>query len=703
MQAWCCVLPRRLLILLCLATCPDLGWAQVPQRPFPQAANTTGYGLRPDHLTASQRNAAVAAYYDDWKTRHLRPSVAVAGDWKVDFNGGGATVSEAMGYGMILTAYMAGHDPQAKQIFDGLNRLRKRYPSAGNPALMAWRIEANEAVPVTNAATDGDLDMAMGLVLAYAQWGDAAYRTEALALLGAIKTGLVRADHSLRLGDWDNVAGRTRPSDYMPAFFRAFHDFSGDAVWPSVEAKGHEIMESLQASHAASTGLLPDFAILSGGTWQPAGPGFLEGANDGKYYYNACRVPWRIGWAVEAFDDQAARRIAGRIMTWAAGAHAGPTAFRAGYGLDGSNISGNNYATSAFIAPTGVAAMASGHQAWLNAAFTDTSTRRGGYYENSIGLLCLLIMSGNAWLPGEPPEGGGDPPPPPPAGPRLDLLADGGWYGVADARSSLAAAPQPVDGKIAENWTVARMSAPGAYDTYVSLGVNIPGNSLTGLQSVRVTYKSDHPLSFALNQPGLSEYGESYRVVLSASATWRTVDLPVSAFAQPSWSTRKHIALDLAAIPSVSFNPEVDASGAAVNGRIEVSTLILDGLGNRIGYDAWALDLPAGQRGPAVRVGHSPVPNLVAYAFGRLPDAVEPADLPRVAPAADAVQVAHRFNPAATDVTMAYQRWDHAAGVWRDVAVLSSTEENARRTAVLDAEGDSIILRLRATKISPAP
>ncbi len=65
------------------------------------------------------------------------------------------------------------------------------------------------------------------------------------------------------------------------------------------------------------------------------------------------------------------------------------------------SISGNNYPTAAFIAPTGVAAMLTGHQSWLNATFADASTRREQYYEDSISLLSMLVMSGNAWLPGQ--------------------------------------------------------------------------------------------------------------------------------------------------------------------------------------------------------------------------------------------------------------------------------------------------------------
>jgi hypothetical protein len=67
--------------------------------PLPQAGNISGAGLKPDNLTQAQLNAAVSEYYGYWKTKYLMPSSKVPGDCKVNFDGKGTTVSEAMGYG----------------------------------------------------------------------------------------------------------------------------------------------------------------------------------------------------------------------------------------------------------------------------------------------------------------------------------------------------------------------------------------------------------------------------------------------------------------------------------------------------------------------------------------------------------------------------------------------------------------------------
>lgn len=367
-------------------------------RPFPQSTAEKEIRIRLNNLSDPEIKAVVSNYYLYWKRKYLLPSVIPA-DYKVDFDGKGTTVSEAMGYGMMLTVYMAGADTNARACFDGLNRFRKRYPSSINPALMCWKIPANEKTVRDDCATDGDLDMAFALLLAHQQWGDETYFVEATNLIHNIRQSLVRADFSLRLGDWNSAEGQTRPSDFMPTHFRAFYAATGDGVWTNVEAKCYDIIEQLQTNFAATTGLVPDFAVAKNGKWQPAKPKFLEGPHDGEYNYNACRVPWRIGWAAVGNRDERARIILERFMAWAAKQVGSPDNFKSGYRLDGKNLRGSDFDSACFISPTGVAAMAYGNQVWLNRTFSYAINRKEGYYEDTVNLLCLLVMSGNAWLP----------------------------------------------------------------------------------------------------------------------------------------------------------------------------------------------------------------------------------------------------------------------------------------------------------------
>lgn len=76
---------------------------------------------------------------------------------------------------MLITAYMAGHDADAQTYFDGLYRFYKAHPSSIDPALMAWQQAKDSSGNIvdtsgSDAATDGDMDIAYALLLADKQW-----------------------------------------------------------------------------------------------------------------------------------------------------------------------------------------------------------------------------------------------------------------------------------------------------------------------------------------------------------------------------------------------------------------------------------------------------------------------------------------------------------------------------------------------------
>jgi hypothetical protein len=127
----------------------------------------------------------------------------------------------------------------------------------------------------------------------------------------------------------------------------------------------------------------------------------LEGPHDGYYNYNAGRVPWRVGSDAVINGDTASRLIAQKISHWVeASANGDPANIRAGYDLDGNPLENSDYFTTFFVAPMGVAAMTDpSQQAWLNAVYDSVYDQHIDYYEDSVNLLCLLVMSGNAWTP----------------------------------------------------------------------------------------------------------------------------------------------------------------------------------------------------------------------------------------------------------------------------------------------------------------
>jgi hypothetical protein len=133
---------------------------------------------------------------------------------------------------------------------------------------------------------------------------------------------------------------------------------------------------------------------------RPADAFFLEGATDGAYNYNAGRDPWRLGTDGLLNGDSRSLAAVGRISAWAEDDTDGdPLQIRPGYQLDGTPLR-SDYFTTFFAAPLGVAAMTvPSQQTWLNAIFDAVRERQENYYEDSITLLCMLVMTANFWDP----------------------------------------------------------------------------------------------------------------------------------------------------------------------------------------------------------------------------------------------------------------------------------------------------------------
>lgn len=378
----------------------------------------TGYHatgvIFPSVGTQAERDQATAAFYAAWKAAYLEPACA-PGHFRVHTAPATAayTVSEAHGYGMLITAIMAGHDPEARTLFDGLYAYFAAHPSRNNPGLMAWaQDQACQDVDGSDSATDGDLDIAYALLLAARQWGTTGpidYQAEAERVIAAILALEIHPQSSILIGDWANDPAAThytgtRPSDFMVGHIRAFRAATEEARWGAVLDKTYAIVSYLQAQHAATTGLLPDFVVdAPSATPSPAPARWLEGADDGAYAWNACRTPWRLATDFLVAGEPRAQAAARRMNAFFRAATGDdPKAIVDGYRLDGTPF--GSYAAAAFVAPLAVSAMvepATGTNApWLDALWTEIAGRGiDEYYGDSINLLALIVVSGNWWAP----------------------------------------------------------------------------------------------------------------------------------------------------------------------------------------------------------------------------------------------------------------------------------------------------------------
>ena len=392
-----------------------------PAYPFPQHVAYSAGTIRPNHRSQDIQDNDVIALYEAWKGRYL-----IAAGTEPDGHPRyrilhhrdpqGDTVSEGMGYGMLIVAYMAGQDHDAKMIFDGLYEYVLDHPSVYGTHLMDWNVPADESSnpPDDDSAFDGDSDIAYALLLASAQWGDQGrfnYQNEASLVLDAMMQRTVGANSNLPLlGDWVNEPGDefdeydARTSDIMPNHFHAFARFTKDPRWNDVALACQSAIEHIQMTNSIGTGLLPDFFVSASAndhTPVPAPAFFIEGPNDGRYEYNACRDPWRLATDALLEDNPVSRVQALRIAIWsrlATGAN--PNAIYAGYRLDGTPVSGSDYFSAAFAAPLAVAAMLDPEgQDWLNALYDSIRSSDDEYYEDTLSVLCMMILSGNWWDP----------------------------------------------------------------------------------------------------------------------------------------------------------------------------------------------------------------------------------------------------------------------------------------------------------------
>jgi len=215
-------------------------------------------GILPNNMTKASQDAVIHNLYAKWKTL-LRTTCGHNSIWF-----GSAkwhTVSEGIGYGMLITALMAGHDSEAQTIFNNLFKFARSKPAYKvSPYLMNWAIKSDCSDGGEGyAAIDGDLDIAMGLLMADKQWGSAGainYMDEAIKTINAIKysnfhpTGVVNSGKGL-----------ARTSDMMISHFKAFKKATGDSRWDAAVNKSFELLDLIQTRFAPNTGLMPGFIM----------------------------------------------------------------------------------------------------------------------------------------------------------------------------------------------------------------------------------------------------------------------------------------------------------------------------------------------------------------------------------------------------------------------------------------------------------
>ena len=259
--------------------------AQPVAKPFPQHVKYFAGAIKPNNFSQSQLDDAVGIFYTQWKKHYIKnvPGKTESYVW-FDEKGKKQCVSEGQGYGMVITALMAGFDPSAKITYDNLFRYYKSHPDKRSKYLMAWAQYKNGKSSDGTSATDGDMDIAYSLLLADKQWGSKGsinYLKAAKEMIDDIM--LLDINHqtwSIKLCDGIESESKdyfdTRSSDFMPDHLKAFASVTGDQRWLKVLDEGYKLFSGLQHKYSPNAGLIPDFIVQINKKPKPAPPHYLE-------------------------------------------------------------------------------------------------------------------------------------------------------------------------------------------------------------------------------------------------------------------------------------------------------------------------------------------------------------------------------------------------------------------------------------------
>lgn len=295
---------------------------------------------------------------------------------------GSCTVSEGIGYGMLITVYMDNATNNTKPMFD---KLWKYYQSfLDDKGLMHWKIDGCNSAKSTGAATDAEMDVAVALAMAYKQWGNESYLTDVKALLGKMWTSEVDGNKLLKPGS--QFGSPYNPSYFAIGALRLFATVDPAHDWKTVADNSVALLKKNQNP---TTGLNSDWCNNNGN------PVDYNGTGTSMFGFDAVRTPWRVAVGYAWFGGTAEKEVLAKMNTWIRGKWATFGTMRAEVALDGSTVGGyvnalykGAYAVTGMINPADTTWLTSGASS-VAGHTTDL------YYNDSWQLIYLLTLTGN--------------------------------------------------------------------------------------------------------------------------------------------------------------------------------------------------------------------------------------------------------------------------------------------------------------------
>ena len=306
-----------------------------------------------------------------------------SGDYaRIKFDNPSYTVSEGIGYGMIMMVYFSDNATSYQEHFDKLWNYYQKFKN-GN-GFMHWKINGFNSIDQYNGATDADEDVAFALVMASYQFDDTKYRTAAANLIASMRQYEFESNGMHKPGDaWNNVKN---PSYVSPAAYEIFKAVDNDnsTFWANAVSANYTLLQG----NAHSTTGIPTGWSDSNGNPATGNAGYIA------YDYDASRAPWRWSWSYAWYGHSQASSLLSKLASWVYSKSPGD--LKINMNQDGacsrSDCESNGTSVGSL---SSTLIYNSSYQEKLNNNFTVLLSKNPGYYHSSLRLLTGLLMTGN--------------------------------------------------------------------------------------------------------------------------------------------------------------------------------------------------------------------------------------------------------------------------------------------------------------------
>ena len=344
------------------------------------------------YVTFSEEvNPADLDYYNEFKLPWLKISARIKYDTPEQ------TVSEGVGYGMLLAAFQGD-----KTRFDAIMNyyLAWRVSPESGSYFMNWKINGFRAIKGGGSATDADIDIVAALLVAYEKWGEAQYLQYAKENAGSIYRDEVNSStHLFTPGNAFTKSDVYNISYFSLAALHMLVEYDKDHDWNTVLEASITYMKKVQD---AGNGLWPDWSDASG-VPTDAGNGATTSRNGANKYFGleGIRIPFRLVWDYYWFGDERVKSMISKAAAYTYAQVGGDVKkAKSSYIYQGTDTEvhglGGRGFEAAFCALAMVDAQYADYLATCNNVVLNRALPNSGtdYFEPSIQMLYAMLLNG---------------------------------------------------------------------------------------------------------------------------------------------------------------------------------------------------------------------------------------------------------------------------------------------------------------------